>query len=74
MSAFDDLPHHIRDAVFTDIAEQLLQDWIDSNLDEGEYYCDLQVAYRSGDKDIRKRFNEYYNLTEADDDYFKISN
>lgn len=72
--AFDDLNDMVRDAVFSDIADQLLQDWIDSNLDESQYFADMQIAERSGDPMLQDKFNKFYNLTEADDDYFRLSN
>jgi hypothetical protein len=68
--AFDDLPDMVRDAIFSDIADQLLDDWINSNLDESQYFADLQIAYMSGDPMLRDKFNKFYNLTEKDDDYF----
>ena len=70
--AFDDVNEMVIGAVFQDIADQLLDDWIQSNLDEGQYYADLQIAYRSGDKYLRKQFNEFYNLTPEDNDYFEV--
>jgi len=72
--AFDDLNDMVRDAVFSDIADQLLQDWIDSNLDESQYFADMQIAQRSGDPMLQDKFNKFYNLTEEDNDYFRISN
>ena len=69
--AFDDLPDMVRDAVFTDIADQLLDDWINSNLDESQYFADLQIAHRSSDPFMRKTFNEFYNLTPEHDDYLE---
>ena len=41
------------DACYQDIAEQLLEDWINSNLDEGQYYADKQFAEMSGDEFIQ---------------------
>ncbi len=70
--AFDDLPDMVRDAIFSDIADQLLDDWIQSNLDESQYFADLQIAHMSGDPMLRDKFNKFYNLTEKDDDYFGI--
>lgn len=72
--AYDDLNDMVRDAVFSDIADQLLQDWIDSNLDESQYFADMQIAQRSGDPMLQDKFNKFYNLTEEDNDYFRISN
>jgi hypothetical protein len=60
------------DAVYQDIAEQLLEDWINNNLDEGQYYADKQFAEMSGDEFIQSEFNKFYNLTEIDEDYFEI--
>ena len=71
-SAFDNIPDHVRDEVFSDIADQLLDDWINANLDESTYFADLQIAYRSSDPSLRKQFNEFYNLTPDNDDYFEV--
>ena len=57
------------DACYQDIAEQLLDDWINSNLDEGQYYADKQFAEMSGDEFIQGEFNKFYNLKEGDEDY-----
>ena len=70
--AFDDVNDMVIGAVFQDIADQLLDDWIQSNLDESQYYADLQIAYRSGDKYLQKLFNEFYKLTPEDNDYFEV--
>jgi hypothetical protein len=70
--AFDDLPDMVRDAIFSDIADQLLDDWIQSNLDESQYFADLQIAQRSGDPILQNKFNEFYNLGPEDEDYFGI--
>ena len=70
--AFDDVNEMVMDAVMTDIADQLLDDWVQSNLDESQQFSDLQIAYRSGDKYLRKQFNEFYNLTPEDNDYFEV--
>jgi hypothetical protein len=68
--AFDDIPDMVKAAVMTDIADQLLEDWINNLLDEGQYFADLNVASMSGDIEFQRRFNEFYNLTEKDEDYF----
>lgn len=72
--AFDDVNLMVKDAIFSDIADQLLQDWIDSNLDESQYFADMQIAQRSGDPMLQDKFNKFYNLTEEDNDYFRLSN
>jgi hypothetical protein len=60
------------DAVYSEIADQLLDDWINSNLNEGQYYADKQFAIMSGDKFIFDEFNKFYELKEGDDDYLDI--
>jgi hypothetical protein len=68
-SFLEDVNQMVIDAVYQDIAEQLLEDWINSNLDEGQYYADKQFAEMSGDKFIYDEFNKFYNLKEGDEDY-----
>jgi len=61
--AFDDIPDMVKEAVMTDIADHLLDQWINGLLDEGQYFADLA---------FQKRFNEFYNLTPEDNDYFEV--
>ena len=72
--AFDDVNLMVKDAIFSDIADQLLEDWINNLLDEGQYFADLQVASMSGDTFLQDKFNKFYDLKEEDNDYFRISN
>jgi hypothetical protein len=68
-SFLEDVNQMVIDACYQDIAEQLLDDWINSNLDEGQYYADKQFAEMSGDEFIQSEFNKFYNLKEGDEDY-----
>jgi hypothetical protein len=52
--------------------EQLLEDWVNNNLDEGQYYADKQFAEMSGDKFIYDEFNKFYELKEGDEDYLEF--
>ena len=70
-SFLEDVNQMVIDAVYQDIAEQLLEQWINNNLDEGQYYADKQFAWMSDDKFIQEEFNKFYNLTEIDEDYFE---
>jgi hypothetical protein len=73
MSSFlEDVNQMVIDACYQDIAEQLLENWINSNLEEGQYYADKQFAWMSDDKFVQSEFNKFYNLTEIDEDYFEI--
>jgi hypothetical protein len=68
-SFLEDVNQMVIDACYQDIAEQLLDDWINSNLNEGQYYADKQFAEMSGDKFVQSEFNKFYNLKEGDEDY-----
>jgi hypothetical protein len=82
-SFLEDVNQMVIDAVYQDIAEQLLEDWINSNLDEGQYYADKQsnkncdegpeyaeyefMAYAS--PELKQQYNEFYGYTEKDEYY-----
>ena len=68
-SFLEDVNQMVIDAVYQEIAEQLLEDWINNNLDEGQYYADKQFAEMSGDKFIYDEFNKFYELKEGDEGY-----
>jgi len=70
-SFLEDVNQMVIDAVYQEIAEQLLDDWINNNLNEGQYYADKQFAQMSGDKFIFEQFNKFYELKEGDDDYME---
>ena len=72
MSAFENVPQPLKEAVFTEIADTLLQQWIDSLADEGQYYLDHQIASMSGDEEFAKAFNKFYELTPEDKDYINV--
>jgi hypothetical protein len=72
MSSFlEDVNQMVIDSVYTDIADQLLEDWINSNLDEGQYYADRQFALMSDDSYIKSKFNDFYELREEDEGYLE---
>jgi len=60
------------DAIYSDIGDQLVEDWMLSNLDEGQFYADQQVALMSGDSYIRDKFNKFYGLTPSDEEYIDV--
>jgi hypothetical protein len=59
------------DAVYEDIAEQLLEDWINANLDEGQFYADKTIAEMSDSNYLRGRFNLFYDLKPTDENYLE---
>jgi hypothetical protein len=70
-SFLEDVNQMVIDAVYQDIAEQLLEQWINNNLDEGQYYADKQFAEMSGDEFVQKEFNRFYELKEGDEGYIE---
>lgn len=68
-SFLDDENEMIVGAVLQEIADQVLEDWINNNLDEGEMYSDWRIAQLSDDRYIKDKFNTYYKLSENDDYY-----
>ena len=70
-SFLEDVNQMVIDAVYQDIAEQLLEQWINNNLDEGQYYADKQFAEMSGDTFVQDEFNKFYELKEGDEGYIE---
>lgn len=68
-SMFDSYPPNVTDAILQGIAEDLLDSWMTSNLDEGTFWADYQIALSCDDDAVQKDFNEYYELTPDDDEY-----
>jgi len=57
------------DATLSEIGEMLVEDWINSNLDEGELYSDWRIADMSDSNYLKGRFNLFYDL-KPDDQYY----
>lgn len=51
------------------IAEYLLDEWINSNLDEGQLYSDWNIAEMSDSNYLKGRFNLFYDLKPEDQYY-----
>ena len=62
----------IIDAIYQEIGEMLVEDWVQSNLDEGQMYADFRFAEMSDSDYIKGRFNQFYNLTAADQYYLEV--
>jgi hypothetical protein len=59
------------DAIYSEIGEQLVEDWMNSNLDEGQLYADWCVADMSNSNYLKGRFNQFYNLSPTDNYYLQ---
>jgi hypothetical protein len=68
-SFLEDVNQMILDAVMVDIGAQLFDEWMNANLDEGQYYADKRFAEMSGDEYVMHEFNKFYELKEEDEDY-----
>ncbi len=71
MSFLEDENQMVIDAEMQTIAEQLLDDWIQSNLDEGQMYADWRFADMADSNYLKGRFNQYYDLKPTDDFYIE---
>lgn len=57
------------DAELQEIAEQLLDDWINENLNEGQLYADWRIADMCSSNYLKGKFNKHYDLNK-DDEYY----
>jgi hypothetical protein len=68
-SFLDDENQMLIDATVIEIGQKLFEDWNSSNLDEGTFYADQQIAILSDDPYLKDKFNKFYELKEDDDDF-----
>jgi hypothetical protein len=59
------------DAEMQTIAEQLLDDWIYENLNQGQFYSDWRIADMSDSNYLKGRFNQFYDLKPEDEYYIE---
>jgi hypothetical protein len=71
MSFLENENQMVIDAIYSEIGEQLVEDWTNSNLDEGQMYADWCFADMSGDNYIKGRFNLFYDLKPEDQYYIE---
>ena len=71
MSFLENENQMLIDSVYSDIGEQLVEDWVNSNLDEGQLYADWCVADMSGSNYLKGRFNQFYDLGPTDTYYLE---
>lgn len=55
------------------ISVTLLDQWVDTNLDEGQMWHDYQVISMSDSPEFHEAFNKYYHLNPGDDLYLGAS-
>ena len=74
MSMFDDMSQMVQEGIVDTVAHELFDQWVNSNLDEGEMYADHQICLLYGDPLLKKEFNEFYNVKPEDELYFEVDN
>lgn len=72
MNFVESLNQMTQDALDEDIKDHLLQMWVDSLADEGPEYMEWKLMYYASDE-LKRQYNEYYNLAENDEYYFTVS-
>jgi len=71
MSFLENENQMVIDAEMQEIAEQLLEDWVNSNLEEGDLYSDWRIADMSSSNYRKGRINQYYDLKPEDQYYIE---
>ena len=70
-SFLEDENQMVIDAELQAIADHLLTEWINSNLDEGQLYSDYQIASMCDSNYLKGRFNQFYDLKPEDQYYIE---
>lgn len=73
MSFLDNENQMVIDATLSEIGDQLVENWLQENLNEGQLYADYQVALMSDNNYLKGRFNLFYNLQPNDEYYLEWS-
>jgi hypothetical protein len=73
MSFLDNENQMVIDATLSEIGDQLVENWLQENLNEGQLYADYQVALMSDNNYLKGRFNQFYNLHPNDEYYLEWS-
>ena len=68
-SFLEDIPQHILDAEILDISERLFDDWMNNNLDDGQFWADYRFAEMSDSELIKDAFNKFYGISQGEDMY-----
>ena len=71
MSFLENENQMVIDAELQEIADHLLTEWIESNLDEGQLYSDWRIADMVSSNYLKGRFNQFYDLKPEDQYYLE---
>jgi len=71
MSFLDNENQMVVGAILSEIGDQLVENWLQENLNEGQLYADYQVALMSDNNYLKGRFNQFYDLQPNDEYYLE---
>ena len=71
MSFLENENEMVIDATYSEIGAMLVEDWVNSNLDEGQLFADFRFAEMSDNNYLKGRFNQFYDLTPGDQYYLE---
>jgi hypothetical protein len=71
MSFLENENQMVIDAEYSYIGEQLVEEWVNSNLDEGQLYADYRFAEMCESNYLKGRFNQFYDLKPGDQYYLE---
>jgi hypothetical protein len=72
MTVFTGESEEVVDLLISEIANQLFDQWHESNLDEGIMYADWKICSMSDSNYFRRKFNEHYNIQPNDEFYLQV--
>ena len=72
VSFMDNENQMVIDATLQEIGMQLFEDWHNSNLDEGIFYADYQIALMCDSNYLKRRYNEHWELTPDEEFYVEF--
>jgi hypothetical protein len=73
MSMFDDMNQMVQEGIVDTIAHELYEQWVVSHLDEGIMWTDYNICLLYGDPELKKKFNQFYNVDPKDELYFEVA-
>ena len=68
-SFLDDINQMVIDAEIQTISEQLFDNWMNANLDDGQFWADYRFAEMSDSELIKDAFNKFYGISKGEDMY-----
>ena len=71
MSFLDNENQMVIDATYSEIGDVLVENWVNSNLDEGQFYADWRFAGMAESNYLKGRFNLFYDLKPDDEWYIE---